>query len=220
MIDRIVASLGSELVVQTSNRMPSSVFMQCTGSHFRADQLPEVVAALYLAAGQAPPSEPTHTYADDHGDTLDVRPARHRDNTAWIDSQGVYVTVDDLPGIVNGLYRAVGAEPPTLLAPSDSDWSDNVWKWNGLTAGRVGGQIEVNGRRLDSADALRLAGALVVMAQAAANEPPAEAVEELCELIYQSGATHDSETWAGSRVQDLARALLKAGITLPTEETK
>lgn len=49
---------------------------------------------------------------------------------------------------------------------------------------------------------------------AAPNGPSTEAVEEFVELMYQADILDGSE-WAADRAANIARALLKAGVTLP-----
>ncbi|NRQ38551.1 hypothetical protein HII36_43020 [Nonomuraea sp. NN258] len=180
-------------------------------------QLPELVAALYRAAGQEMPSEPLGKHADGCGDVLSVRQSNHRPETAYVESQGVYVTLDDLPGIVDALYRSVGVEPPLMLARPA--WWNHVpvrefTLGGALTFVRRGDRIAAYGSTrgyLSSAEMLSAAAVLAAMALDA--DPPAEAVMQLDELLAEALREHTLST-------DVARALLKAGITLPTEETK
>ncbi|MFC4006548.1 hypothetical protein ACFOY2_04905 [Nonomuraea purpurea] len=140
---------------------------------------------------------------------------------AAIETAGLRVTSDTLPEIVAGLYRAVGVEPPMLLArPAWWKSANPIREWtdsNALTFTRRYDRIRVftrTGDGLSSADALGAAAVLAAMALEAADEPSAEAVEEVAEVIYQSGAIDDSVSAAGS-AETIARALLKAGMALP-----
>lgn len=206
--------MGNSVKVAKSNAVAGAVFVESWGCHVKADDLPELVEALYRAAGQEPPEmvSPHYPYVDSDGDRLDITRSIGHSNTAYVSCGGVFVTAEALPKLVEELYKGTGQEPPfTVPRPDCTANPDNpahTWRRNNLTLHRRADRIEVNGQTTDSAGARALSGMLLVLAGEADAHLPAEAVERLANLLGDAIET-------GVTGEALARHLLRAGCTLP-----
>jgi len=147
-----------------------------------------------------------YIYTDLNGSGLYAGTSSNPGADVYLDAD-VHILAADLPEVVAGLYRAAGQEPPILLpryAPEPEMTRD----------GKVRAEIRPSGQDMTPADALDMASWYATAAEKAAAEalsqPDPEQVEEIVELLYQSGVIDDSE-WAADRATKIADVLLRAG---------
>lgn len=167
-----------------------------------AADLPKIVAEIYKAAGV--PAPIVHEHTDDEDQTLSIVSSQFRLSTAFVEScNGVYVTPEDLPGVVRKLYEAAGQEPPILLPRLNWRGDDRtVFSYNGVYVTRSGKAISLLGRTWDATTARGVARVLAEMADAADEELDPALLEPLAKLIDDVGDLSPME---------IATALLRAG---------
>lgn len=193
---------SARLTIEASTRSDKTAFLQSErGVFVPAADLPEIVAELYKAAGV--PAPIVHEHIDDEGAGLSIKSSEFRPSTAFVESCiGVYVTPEDLPGLVRKLYEAAGQEPPILLPRRTPE---AVW----VSDGRVRPLImPMPNQDMEPAEARSLAAwyaSAADLAEAEA-EPDPEQVKQLADVIEKAGVL-------GSAREEIARAILAAGYT-------
>jgi hypothetical protein len=153
------------------------------------------------------PEMTRYEHTDDYGHVLTVRPSYDLLGMACVrTSQAVWVTAEDLPGLVANLYRAVEQEPPILLPRYKPE--------EGMTRdGKVRAANIPSGEDMAPADALDIASWYATAAEVAAfealSQPDPAQVAALAEVIRdlaeQDVLTSDDDGKA------VARAILAAG---------
>lgn len=155
-----------------------------------------------------------HEHTDDYGHVLTVRPSYDLQGMACVrTSQAVWVTAEDLPSLVAGLYRAVGQEPPILLPRREPDPE--------MTRDGMVQAWFPSGTFVEPAEALNIASwyataAELATAEALSQPDPAQVAalaEVIRDLAEQDVLTSDD----GGRA--VARAILAAGYARTEDKT-
>ncbi|MEU6725589.1 hypothetical protein ABZ917_17930 [Nonomuraea wenchangensis] len=207
---------GSRLHIGASSKPGADVYLDAE-VHIPAVDLPEIVAKLYEAAGRPNPiaDRPGQHVMQSVLDRRDlvIEPSIRAEGAVYFgqsSARGWHIRVEDLPELVGALYEAAGQEPPIILPRRVPEMS-----W--VTDDALVRPLFVPGDRMTPAEIRDLCSwyaSAADLADAEAErqrqEAEREQVEEICELILQSGAMEDS-IWAAGRAEKIARAILSAG---------
>lgn len=192
---------SDRLVIEKSNQSSATAYLRSVnGTFIPAADLPKIFAELRKAAGV--PARVEHEHEDDEGAALSILSSEFRPNTAFVEGcNGVYVTPEDLPGLVRKLYEAAGQELPIILPRANND----TIRAEGWISGRFVMGPRTYQPTYTPEQAREEAARLAAAADLAESEPSAEQVKQLADLIEEQAG------WLRHPAELAAKAVLRAG---------